>query len=142
MVHARLVVPRGEDGVPTHPTPGRKVRELASACSPLSKHDLPSVLESEELPAHKRVIVRVGIGGDEGPPPVHLHTHTHTHQFTASLSSTYIHTCVCVCVCVCVSVTLRPRRLRSCLARGGKYSSQCKGSANLEGGREGGTEEE
>ena len=54
VVHARLPITGGEDRVP------------------LSKLHLASLLEGVEVPADKRVIVRVNTGRDEGPPPIHL----------------------------------------------------------------------
>lgn len=54
MVHARLPILGGEDGVP------------------LSKLDLVPLLQSDKLPPHKGIVVGVGICGDEGTPPVHL----------------------------------------------------------------------
>ena len=38
----------------------------------LPELDLVPLLQSDKLPPHKGVIVRVGICGDEGTPPVHL----------------------------------------------------------------------
>ena len=40
---------------------------------PLAKHDLASVFQGEELPANKRVVVRIDTSGDEGAATVHLY---------------------------------------------------------------------
>ena len=47
VVHAGLVIKWGEDG------------------EPLSKFDLVALLEGVEVPANKRIIIRICISGDE-----------------------------------------------------------------------------
>ena len=47
---------------------------LRVSVAPFAKLDLLPLLEFDELPPHKGVVVRVGISCDERPSPVNLHT--------------------------------------------------------------------
>ena len=70
VVHARLLVDRRVDGVP------------------LSKLHLPSLPQVLEVPTNERVVVRIGVCGDERATPVNLKSTTIQHKLTARVSPT------------------------------------------------------